>query len=349
MNTTDYNNPAWLAQNCDESDPFEMACRVQIELLMAENETLRSRLLAMHDTMEASARAGAAHARHAADLEAQLESIGAGGVGPLLGHQRKPSGDNNLHHENRDSATTAAAGRNALRRAAHNALVALLHDDSKLWPRQERTEAITALRQALAAEPQATVKDPLTAQDEPVGMVLVPRHMNAAMRRVTDEEGWKWRDVLAAAEAITEDEHAEIGRSQQTAIPPGYRPVPVEQLEDLKQRVNTLAQLTQKRERHRFGIRVKQEIADMLAETTEAQAQQPLTTARIDELIEEGVFGCSPYELVRRLEEGRGVFKTKPLTDEQINALLLTHGRGDDGFRGFARAIEGAHGITGAT
>lgn len=35
----------------------------------------------------------------------------------------------------------------------------------------------------------------------------------------------------------------------------------------------------------------------------------------------------------------------QPLTEEQINALLLTHGRGDDGFHGFARAIERAHGI----
>ncbi len=37
----------------------------------------------------------------------------------------------------------------------------------------------------------------------------------------------------------------------------------------------------------------------------------------------------------------------QPLTEEQINALLLACGRGDDGFHGFARAIERAHCITG--
>lgn len=30
----------------------------------------------------------------------------------------------------------------------------------------------------------------------------------------------------------------------------------------------------------------------------------------------------------------------KPLTEAQIDALLLAHGRGDDGFHGFARAIK---------
>ncbi len=84
MNTTDYNNPAWLARNCEESDPFEMACRVQIERLMVSNAELEQRLQAAKATLEMTAKAGAAHARHAADLEAQLESIGAGGVGPLM-------------------------------------------------------------------------------------------------------------------------------------------------------------------------------------------------------------------------------------------------------------------------
>lgn len=65
MNTTDYNNPAWLARNCEESDPFEMACRVQIERLMARN----------------------------AELEQQLEAIGAGGVGPLLPIKRPDHAD----------------------------------------------------------------------------------------------------------------------------------------------------------------------------------------------------------------------------------------------------------------
>lgn len=78
-------------------------------------------------------------------------------------------------------------------------------------------------------------------------------------------------------------------------------------------------------------------------------AQQPLTSARIDELIQEGVFGCNPYELVRRLEEERGVFKTRPLTDEQIDEMWQQSCR--EYFSGLqreihlARSVEAAHGI----
>lgn len=78
-------------------------------------------------------------------------------------------------------------------------------------------------------------------------------------------------------------------------------------------------------------------------------AQQPLSSARIDELIQEGVFGCNPYELVRRLEEERGVFKTRPLTDEQIDAMWQQSCR--EHFSGLqreihlARSVEAAHGI----
>lgn len=75
-------------------------------------------------------------------------------------------------------------------------------------------------------------------------------------------------------------------------------------------------------------------------------AQQPLSSARIDELIQEGVFGCNPYELVRRLEEERGVFKTRPLTDEQILEKVAYATRAERSMLlRFARAIERAHGI----
>lgn len=81
-------------------------------------------------------------------------------------------------------------------------------------------------------------------------------------------------------------------------------------------------------------------------------ARQPLTDARIDELIEEGVFGCNPYELVRRLEDECGVFKTKPLTDEQRRQIWRdSQFRGNGGqidwFIEGTRAAERAHGIGG--
>ncbi len=44
-----------------------------------------------------------------------------------------------------------------LREAAQQALEALVADDSKLWPRHERTEAIAALRERLAQPEQEPV------------------------------------------------------------------------------------------------------------------------------------------------------------------------------------------------
>jgi hypothetical protein len=55
-----------------------------IDQLRAENTKLRQALLALHDTLEMTARAGAHHARALAELEAQMEAVGAGGVGPLV-------------------------------------------------------------------------------------------------------------------------------------------------------------------------------------------------------------------------------------------------------------------------
>lgn len=78
--------------------------------------------------------------------------------------------------------------------------------------------------------------------------------------------------------------------------------------------------------------------------------REPLSTARIDELIEEGIFGGNPYELVRRLEEERGVFMTRPLTVEQIDGIIADLAPvfldTPTGFEeDFCRAIEAAHDI----
>lgn len=68
---------------------------------------------------------------------------------------------------------------------------------------------------------QEAYRDMLTAapdvpMQQPNGMVLVPKRMTAAMRHVTDQEGWTWEDLLASAEAITESEyiHLNTGRPQ---------------------------------------------------------------------------------------------------------------------------------------
>ena len=44
----------------------------------------------------------------------------------------------------------------------------------------------------------------------PAGKALVPLVMTQAMRDVTDSDGWDWPDLLAAAESITEKQHAEL-------------------------------------------------------------------------------------------------------------------------------------------
>lgn len=76
-------------------------------------------------------------------------------------------------------------------------------------------------------------------------------------------------------------------------------------------------------------------------------AQQPLTQQRIQELADEGVFHGNIFEIVRRIEEEHGTFKTRPLTDEQIDVLALDADGLPNSHLEFARAIERAHGITG--
>ena len=44
----------------------------------------------------------------------------------------------------------------------------------------------------------------------PESMVLIPKRLTRAMRDVIDTEGWAWEDLLAAAEVITEAEHAAL-------------------------------------------------------------------------------------------------------------------------------------------
>jgi len=56
------------------------------------------------------------------------------------------------------------------------------------------------------------------AQAIPTGYALVPIKMNPAMNDITDQDDWQWADLLAAAEAITEDQYNE-SQAQQVAVP----------------------------------------------------------------------------------------------------------------------------------
>jgi len=44
----------------------------------------------------------------------------------------------------------------------------------------------------------------------PEGFCLMPKRLTRAMEQVMEEEDWAWESLLAAAEAITEEEHEEL-------------------------------------------------------------------------------------------------------------------------------------------
>ena len=107
-------------------------------------------------------------------------------------------------------------------------------------------EAAAELRR-LHAECEALRSAQSQAQAEAVPRthVLVPKRMTRAMERVTEEEGWAWADLLAAAESITEAEYGEIQMDDATpqqaeAVPPGYVLVPVEPTNEFLQAVYDL-------------------------------------------------------------------------------------------------------------
>jgi hypothetical protein len=52
------------------------------------------------------------------------------------------------------------------------------------------------------------------AHETPPGFVLVPLVMTPEMQEVTNEEGWTWADVLAAANSVTEEQYAQAGDAE---------------------------------------------------------------------------------------------------------------------------------------
>jgi hypothetical protein len=51
----------------------------------------------------------------------------------------------------------------------------------------------------------------------PSGYALVPHRLTKAMDRVLSEDDWQWEDLLAAANAITEQEYQDISTASPTA------------------------------------------------------------------------------------------------------------------------------------
>lgn len=63
---------------------------------------------------------------------------------------------------------------------------------------------------AAAALPELDALRELAAKH---GKALLPRHLTREMMHVMDAEGWQWEDLLATAEAITEEQYNEISAS----------------------------------------------------------------------------------------------------------------------------------------
>jgi hypothetical protein len=107
-------------------------------------------------------------------------------------------------------ATAAPTYWNSQRKMIERAIIGLRDG----WASKKDADDALAV---LAATPAAAAPQ----QAVPEGYALVPLRMNAAMRRITDEEGWQWEDLLAAADAITEVEYNEIAAAPVAANPQG--------------------------------------------------------------------------------------------------------------------------------
>lgn len=143
-----------------------------------------------------------------AELEAQLEAIGAGGVGPLMarGHAEQPA------------AVTFGVSERAVER------------DELLQVALNFIQTLTGM--------------------QPPPIEIAPPEVFAP-----------FRDFVDRIQAVTDRRSAPLPKKK--PLTNGVQ-VTVAELEELKNRVNTLAALTTKRDRYLFGIRVKREIAELI-------------------------------------------------------------------------------------
>lgn len=91
------------------------------------------------------------------------------------------------------------------------------------WLKQGPTaDLMNVLRQELADTGAETTAQEVSAAASGTlqrrgGLVLVPARMSKAMLDVTESEGWTWADLLAAAEAITEEEYEALQAAEQSS------------------------------------------------------------------------------------------------------------------------------------
>lgn len=79
-----------------------------------------------------------------------------------------------------------------------------------LLPGWKQRALLDGIKTAFLAATGPNAQQPAKpAQSVPEGYALVPLRMTPAMQQVVEQSDWQWADVLAAAEAVTEQEYNE--------------------------------------------------------------------------------------------------------------------------------------------
>lgn len=166
--------------------------------------------------------------------------------------------------------------------------------------------------------------------------------------------------------------HLEASARALAAMPEGFALVSIEQLTHWKQRVNTLASLSLKAERHEVGGCLKTEIADVIADplniagesaptppTAPAQDAQGEAAELLDWFVEAGGFNQgtkAPHKWVLRVEQelrrlaalrASSPAERQPLTEEMRSTITKMWRKENRNYTvgDIIDAVERAHGI----
>lgn len=86
---------------------------------------------------------------------------------------------------------------------------------------QAKEQCLRLLDQVMPDHPVSKARSAIVAAESQQatwgkGFALVPKRLTRAMNDLLSEEGWEWADLLAAAEAITEEEYAALVADENT-------------------------------------------------------------------------------------------------------------------------------------
>lgn len=121
----------------------------------------------------------------------------------------------------------------------------------------------------------------------PEGFALVPLRMTRAMQDVTEQEGWAWEDLLASAEAITEEQYGDIAAAPAAPAAPDAVCMGRDELINM---LDDLVPLLQSHVRSVRDWREQHAATSAPASVSEAPVAVPLT----DEELREALRQCPP-------------------------------------------------------